>query len=38
MMGSFEGPGGRLAAFFTFLCFKRNENENEYEKDGWNPM
>ena len=27
MMGSFEGPWGRLAAFFTFLCFKRNDKE-----------
>ena len=24
-MGSFGGPGGRLANFLTFLCFKRND-------------
>ena len=27
MMGSFGGAGGRLATFFTFLCFKRNDKE-----------
>ena len=27
MMGSFGGVGGRLATFFTFHCFKRNDKE-----------
>ena len=41
MMGSFGEAGGRLTAFFTFLCFERKvdrEDENEYEKDGWKPV
>ena len=27
MMGSFGGPGGRLYAFLTFLCFRSSDKE-----------